>query len=627
MMRSLAFLLLTSVAMPALASPATAPAPPVARQRLLDEDARLEKRVTLRHPRGPLSAVLAELSRQCGVSMRAVSEVADEPAILSVTDQKVGDVMHQVSTLFDYRWSRRGSPESGRYELYQDLRARQAEEALRGQRHARALAALRDSIQEQTRLARRPVEQLLGEAARLERQADQTADGMGADAGRALRLRELADPCRRALLQIALQLTPAQWGSLVSGESVHLSTLREPGAAPLPAPLAQALRDSSPSTLPPGARAGFVDGEDEAAFRAEEAKNADAWRRARGFCVSARLELTAGAPGSEAILFVTLSAVMPPEEEEPALLPSLVVVGHGPMTPDAREPSETAGKADPFYGRTARFQTAPARMAEGETNGSVEQLVAALSQSYAVNVIADGYWSEPSDLGLLPLGETLSLGEALERYLAPQSGWRREGEFLRLRRHGWYHRRPREVPERVLQPWIATLRRSGGFTLEETAALVASLRDEQLAPFAARLRALGFPIELRFDGADAVARRQRAALRAYASVSTVQRQRLATGRALAFAELPPAALRWLQAALTAGGHATPTGAGHAAPSPGDLTLLLPRDDAENSDEAGLRCRIGEDRVEEFRIVLPRAAGTGPSGPAARKELGPATASE
>src|SRR5262249_21371742 len=112
---------------------------PAARQRLLNEDPRLEKRVKLRLKRSPLSEVVAELARQTEVAIRASADVADEPALLFVTDQPAKEVMHHLATLFGYRWTRLGNAAGDRYEIYQDLRSKQEEEALRNRPHALAL--------------------------------------------------------------------------------------------------------------------------------------------------------------------------------------------------------------------------------------------------------------------------------------------------------------------------------------------------------------------------------------------------------------------------------------------------------------------------------------------------------
>src|SRR5687767_12746892 len=78
-------------------------------------DARLEKKVTLKLKKTPLSEVTAELGRLAGVTLRTTPETADEPAVVHVTDQPAREVMRQLARLFDFRWARSGQAGEYRY--------------------------------------------------------------------------------------------------------------------------------------------------------------------------------------------------------------------------------------------------------------------------------------------------------------------------------------------------------------------------------------------------------------------------------------------------------------------------------------------------------------------------------
>jgi hypothetical protein len=622
MVRLLALLLVSTLVAPALAAPpapasagsaAGAPSQPAARQRLLDEDPRLEKRVTLRLKRNPLSEVVAELARQTEVAMQTSADVADEPTLLSVTDQPTKEVMHQLATLFGYRWRRSTKAGVTTYELYQDLRSKQEEAALRNGRHAAALAALQRSLREQLRLAQRPSDLLLREAAAL----DQKAEGRGS-----FRLRELADPCRRALLQVASLLTPEQWQSLVGGEAVHFSTLAEPFAVPLPAGLAQALRAARPSALPPGVQPGFVTTEDEAGYAAEEQRSQEAWTRAQGFCVSVQLHLLSGEARAEAVLSITPTAVMPAEApEEPTLLPSVIVVGQGPVAPEAHEPSETprSWQDDPVLSRKCRLRPLPATPAEGADRGTrigdpqestapLAESLAAMAESAGINLVADGYRSERSEVALPFEGEQLSLYEALDRYVSPHAGWRREGAFFRVRHHRWYHLRQREIPDRLVRQWAASLRQAPRLTLADAATLALSLRDEQFAQFQTAMGEAGVQIGLGFDEEGPIAARKRSILRAYGSLLPEQQRILDAGGSVASVAMPPQARRWLQAALAFGRHSTKPGSPHGDLPVDALSLaVVSRSREGHVAKVLFRYQTGSGGVEAFRIALPRIA--------------------
>jgi hypothetical protein len=286
-------LVAAAVTQPPASAVATAAAGDSARQPILDQDTRLDQRVTLRLKKSPLSAVVAELGRQTGVARKANRGVADEPAIVYATDQPAREVMHQLTLLFHYRWTRQGPPGHYSYEIYQDLRSQQEEAALRNQRRTLALRGLQNALRARLALAGRPPEQLAREAAaheaalvpfeRLPKEhravAALTPAGRAAEqAGiRAYQFREMADPFRRALLRVPAGLTPEQWNALADGETLGFSTRPGPGTLALPAPAAAALRNARPALLPPGTRFGFVSTEQEASFREMEQQAAQSW--------------------------------------------------------------------------------------------------------------------------------------------------------------------------------------------------------------------------------------------------------------------------------------------------------------------------------------------------------------
>src|SRR5438105_2521536 len=67
----------------------------------LADDPRLDRPVSLRLKRAPLSAVLAELDRQTGARLAASTDTADEPAIVLVREQPAKELMRQLALLFD----------------------------------------------------------------------------------------------------------------------------------------------------------------------------------------------------------------------------------------------------------------------------------------------------------------------------------------------------------------------------------------------------------------------------------------------------------------------------------------------------------------------------------------------
>src|SRR3989442_308933 len=68
-----------------------------AMQPILQQDPRLDHKVTLRLKKSSLSAVAAEMRQQAGVEMTAAADVADEPAIVYAAEQPAREVMHHLA--------------------------------------------------------------------------------------------------------------------------------------------------------------------------------------------------------------------------------------------------------------------------------------------------------------------------------------------------------------------------------------------------------------------------------------------------------------------------------------------------------------------------------------------------
>src|SRR5438874_824275 len=138
----------------AVAPAATAEgAPPF---RLLDEDPRLGKAVTIRLKRAPVAEVLSAIDGQTGVRLRASAETADEPALVYARERPARDVMRQLALLFNWRWRRMGKSGGYRYELYQDAASKREEEALRSEGRRRIVGALQEEVRLCLELLRHP---------------------------------------------------------------------------------------------------------------------------------------------------------------------------------------------------------------------------------------------------------------------------------------------------------------------------------------------------------------------------------------------------------------------------------------------------------------------------------------
>lgn len=478
-----------------LAGTAPAPGEPQVPEAVFPDDPRLAARVTLKLKKSPLSRVTAELSQATGATLRTAADMADEPAVVWVTDQPAREVMRQVAALFGCRWARSGKRGEYRYELYQDLNARRQEETLRQQDRRRAVEALQANLRKRLEM-----------------------------------FRERPNPSNELDVRIALGLTPAHWAALAGGQTLYFSTRRQPGAFPLPSALAgEILRVQQPSqgggaADPPTAEAVLV----------------RLWLSTTSSEASLQLDrtiLSGSSAGTQGGL-VGNAFSRPPGVAEPP-------------SPE----QEAAWRQDPVLGSRRPFRVDPRTAASGRRPPPggrlflhLHEILPEIAETYGLDVVADAYRAQyygrqpPTDPA------EMALWEVLLRHVAGVSDWTRDGTFFRVRSRAWYHDRLAEIPEHVIRHWSARLRGQPRLPLEDAVVLVQTLHDEQLPHFGSMLEDEGIYLQ-GSRGTWFLAEDHREILRAYGSLPARQQQHLRSGGELADADMPPAAHRWLFAAL------------------------------------------------------------------------------
>jgi hypothetical protein len=475
-------LLLTMLAARAIATPDPAPDPGAA-------DARLERKVSLKLARSPLSEIAAELRRQTGVPLTASAEVADEPAVVFVTDLPLREVMDQLAKLFDYRWARSGEAPAYSYRLRQERESAQAEQALRDQDRLRLLSALERQLREQL-----------------------------------LRAQQSGDRRQYALLQVVLHLGAAQWKSMLEDETVLFSSVPQPGAAPLPAAV---VNDLLPEEVQPTDGSNRPELVQVRAWLTIEDAPTHAWAnlQARPEYFPADDRFRTGAAGVQV----------------PGIVRRLV------PEPPAADPSWIA---DPVLGRKRPLKVELPALAPANRRGPRPyEILPAIAESYGINLVGDAYRRQRR-IGVIPQsGQQLPLYEVLNRYVLPGAAWRKEGNVVLARGHTWYQDRLAEVPDRLVRYWSARLRERRELNLDEIAALALALRNEQLEAFDEAMRDEG----LRWDDAsgwrgNVTMTGNREMLRAYGSLLPAQRQAFQSGQPVAYAQMPLAARQRLRLA-------------------------------------------------------------------------------
>jgi hypothetical protein len=593
MHRWLRFLLIGAATFfrPALAVSMTAAAAerPNAVAAILQQDSRLDKPVTLRLRKSPLSTVTAELGRQAGVALTTAPEVADEPAIVYVNTQPAKQVMQHLAVLFNYRWRRHGKSGEPSYELYQDVKSRQEEEALRQREVAQALEGLQRAIRERLALAQRSPDDLnkAADAAKAEEETIGAGRRSAALDAAATRLRTMADPVQRALIHAAASLRPEQWEALAAGKPLFFSTRPEEGMLPLPAAVSRELREARPKWGDPSIRYVHDSPQEEAQFNQMEAELRNGWERADAIRVNLWLEISPrpfgmldwhGRPGEAPSRQATLSVVpapqIPPGPHTGFLLSYTGLKVHdneAPFSPgevakaaaqkpgaDANADAEAPAARDPILGIKRSFPL-EVKFADPDFGWArfqlLNEVLPRIAETYGINLVADAY-RQRFPMVLPPsTKEERSLAAVLDQYVLPRAQWSREGEFIHVRRWTWYDDRLAEIPERLVKHWAEYLRKQPSLSLDDAASLTLALRDEQLGSFEETMRDEGVllkdPHLVPESGLFYQSVLMNAELlRAYASLTPAQHQSLEAVKPVSYAAMAPDARAWLRAAMT-----------------------------------------------------------------------------
>jgi hypothetical protein len=572
-------LVLSAVSAPAAVEPGPTWNPAPAVLPVLAADERLQQPVSLRLSRASLSAVLAEVSRQCGVSLQAAPEVADEPAVVSIRSRPAAEVLTHLARLFDFQW--RAVPGSrgtkGAYQLYQDRGSRQRERMLRQQEEQRALEALDRELRLLFRLARLSPQEIARGHDALEAERRHTyAETQGlSDQERAGRYREpaharrrerqaaryahwqLLDPVLYSVMGMLAEVLPGHWPAVRRGRTVIIST--RPGAGqdmvaltPEQSRRLRALPPVVPSTRP----------------HLEAFDRRSSWRSAEELQVRLHLEMGREGSALRANLDLSCGALQSENGRDPGFGSHFTITGASrPRGGEPLEASLTLAVPDEWQDDPVLGSRRPLRAGSphhpwlrwslhSPPRPSPRTLLPAIAEAWGLDVVADGYRatafarynSEPP----WPQGEPLPLYQALNRYVLPGANWSREGDVFHVRHRLWHLVRAEEIADRVAERWERKFRDHPQVTLEDAAALTRDFRDVQLErlPFVLRERGvwLGALEWSLCEPSERAA--ERAALRAYAALSPQQRRALARGAALPVDLLLGAAKAHLEQALT-----------------------------------------------------------------------------
>jgi hypothetical protein len=588
------------------------PAPEIA--ALLAEDARLQRPVTLRIPRAPLSTVLAEIERQCEVPLVAARDVADEPAIVYMRERPAAEVLTHLAKLFDYTWqpvrAEDGEGARGGYRLYQDQRSLARERELREREQRKALEAFQRRLQlhfaltdwEPEALRRRHAE-LRAEHERLNAQWNQLppeARVVRASAPEYRRMREIGEtvstyqwmqaPHRRLLVRIVQQVLPQYWDLLREEELLEFGTRPAPGVIPLPDDLARALRQAPPTLEM--YRLGPVTEDGLRRIEARESELAARWRLAPEIRLRLEWALEVSRHGAGAGLQIKPYTFVPDGRAAEFAVDTTLTISAPwmelralPLQAIYPESVPEVWKQDPLLGARRPFRVKAVhpwlrRRPVEEEGPTVRDLLPPLAETWQVDLVADAYMPGVTSRNPWPDGTEVALYEQLNRRLLETSDWSREGDVLHARNRRWYAVRRTEVPTREADRWEERLREQRRLSLADAAALALVLDDEQLQNLPRVLRErgvwLGEMFEFFIADTDGAGRGKRELLRAFGVLPPLLRGALLRAEPVPVAAMPADAQQWLRRSLRARRRHDPTHLLPADLSGVTLSLGVPR---------------------------------------------------
>lgn len=542
-----------------------AEAPP-SHPSVLEGAAALRQPVSFTETKIPLGELVQKVGRETGVSLTAAADVADEPVAVVVKAMPARELLEQLAGLLEYRWTRQGREGAWRYEIDQDLAARQREAALRQAQMEAVEKRLRERLASHLQLATMPEEQfqrVLEEARKYQeeqqrlspeqRQARLQSPEERAREQRSQDALQLWTPANRALTRLVGRMTPAQWAALREEGWIDFCTDPQPGEQRLPLEAENAFRARQTEPLPPQGPAG-VDARIQEAQRQADQKAREDWASASGFRVTVRFDADRFASGGG--LWLTASAfplcssqpIPPSPMESDGWRRLFLYAGPEDLVQQQAQAAELTPERQaklaqhPVLGIKKSFQPAikPRRkpFGPGTIPLRLQELLPELARTYGVQFLSDAYWtSSPRVLDLASSGEPAALFWLLDRLAGPTHRWDHEANIIRLRSRTWFFDRPREVPLRLVRHWKEVGERQGPLPLEEYVQMATALTDAQLET----LDEVAEQAELPFGSLDAGgAQFGRHALRLYGSLSPAQQQVLWRGGAIPVTEMKPA---------------------------------------------------------------------------------------
>jgi hypothetical protein len=451
-------------------------------------DTRLFQKVGLQQKSVSFDDFCQELARQSGIRIEASRGVADEKITALVKERPLREVMRQVSRLFSFTWLRSGKEGEYRYELIQDLRSQLLEEELRNRDLNEAFLAMDREMQ-----ALRPYLSLTPEELRAKAEAAPTPE-------QKKRLHELAGAGWGGL-QMYFRLSPEEMAALRFGQELAYDSQPDPKERPLPNELRLAVlgtmsgfdfwkQGESFGVGPIGsAPAGAQEHEPKDLPEAQATVSLHASRSELG-----QIGLQAGSGfavrsgnGSAAYnLDAVLAQGVSPSVASPANARANAALARDPaLQPVVSWRPESSCRCEGDYpglelpgGPNAGIEGTLEGTSRGSEPVTTADVLAALHRAAGIDLLSDAYTRlyAPAPVSV----QKQPLFDALNRVAdAMHYRWRKEAGFLLFRSAGYFNDKRKEVPNRLLERWAASIRQHGHLTLDDLVE-IAQLQDVQL---------------------------------------------------------------------------------------------------------------------------------------------------
>lgn len=557
---------------------------PAARPKsVLDDVPGLQRPVTFAESKIPLGELLRRVAKETGVSLYADRATADEPAAVVVTDMPAARLLNEVASFFDYRWAHEATSGGSRYRLYQDLKQKQNEQALRDAARADEETRLRIVLSAYAQVGQLPDAQYAEQRDALE-QRPAGSPRPSVEEDRIYRgLRECGSSARRALARLLGRLTKQDWDALWQGRRLRMYSKPEAGERGLPPDVGQSLAAFRPSTSWEAEQRLVRNPENPAAaaaIRQIYERQDRLWTASDGVRVVVRLhrpsEMGRMFARERAATSLTAAVVPllndPPDGASGGLQPEQIRVWIWAANTQPKwgyDPPErlAALEQDPVFTSKQAFgvKTPPVEDRRGAlTYGQIPALLPEIARTYGVSFLADSYWPTPVVPGSAfptpapptaagggapapaPVpGPPLSLGALLTRLSGHYEGdinritynyyrWDRNDRLVLLRDRTWFFDRPKEIPMRLVARWDRMFEEQGCLTLDEYATGIASLTDDQWDSIAENGYSPVLPPGYNTIPSGEV---DREVLRLFGMLTAAQRQRLERGAPIPWTEM------------------------------------------------------------------------------------------